>query len=185
VRATWQPRGDEGAEVRDCITTYLYIWALRSNVRAASVCIGQQEEEYGIADLTLALFTVREEISVIVKVPDGVVLGAARRLFGACCPVLVLIRRQVAESLIAGLCRACPVGLSTGEAFPGIRAPRFIISARAPVPMWSNQTIPHFWIWTLDRQGGVAGRQHGRFRILGPHLAWSGHGEPGALAGGD
>jgi hypothetical protein len=83
-----------------------YIWSLRSNLHAASVGIGQQEEEFRVADLTLALFTVREEITVIVKFADGVVLGAARRLFGACCPVLVLVRRQVAESLIAGLDRA-------------------------------------------------------------------------------
>lgn len=122
----------------------------------------------------------------MVKFVDGVVLGAAAR---ACSALGVLFwsspRRQVAESLLAGFDRAGCRRAIHWRGVPGIGAPRFHISAERPYPSGPIRPSPVPDRPEAGRQWGVAGRQHGRFRILGPHPVWSGHGEPGSLADGD
>lgn len=123
----------------------------------------------------------------MVKFVDGVVLGAAAR---ACSALGVLFwsspRRQVAESLIAGLDRAGCRRAIHWRGVPGHWGSTISeISAERPYPSGPIRPSPVPDRPEADRQWGVAGRQHGRFRILGPHPVWSGHGEPGSLADGD
>lgn len=80
-------------------------------------------------------------MSAMVKFVEGVVLGAAAR---ACSALGVLFwsspPRQVAESLIAGLDRAGCYPLARRSRALGLDD--FRDFGGAPVPKWSNQTVP-------------------------------------------